>query len=127
MMLTEFGKAVRKLRIDLSLTLRDMAEELGVSPAYLSGVETGRKNVGENLVKGVIQFFARKGVDAEHLIEAAQRSRKEVRLRMSKAREDQQDLAVALARRFEGEGLSRDEVKEIMTTLNEKPRHGRTA
>ena len=39
--LTEFGREVRKLRIELAMTLREMAGELEVTPAYLSGVETG--------------------------------------------------------------------------------------
>lgn len=115
MMLTEYGKAVRKLRIDLAMTLRDMAAELGLTPAYLSGVETGRKPVGDRLVRDVITLLARRGVDAEHLMEAAVRSRKEVRLRVQEARDDQRELAVVLARRFSN--LSPDEVKNIMVTI----------
>ena len=34
--LTPFGKAARKIRIDRGETLGDMAEELGISAAFLS-------------------------------------------------------------------------------------------
>ncbi len=43
MALTEFGKAVRKARIDTDSTLLTMSQELGTTPAFLSGLETGSK------------------------------------------------------------------------------------
>lgn len=42
-MLTNFGKFCRKLRIDRGELLLDMANKLGVSAAFLSSVETGKK------------------------------------------------------------------------------------
>ena len=44
-MLTEFGKILRKLRIDRQELLRDMAKNLEVSSAYLSAVETGKRKI----------------------------------------------------------------------------------
>lgn len=43
MALTEFGKAVRKARIDTGYTLLTMAKALGTTSAFLSGLETGSK------------------------------------------------------------------------------------
>lgn len=42
-MATNFGKFCRKLRIDRGELLYDMAANLGVSSAFLSKVENGRK------------------------------------------------------------------------------------
>lgn len=42
-MLTSFGKFCRKLRIDRGELLLDMANKLGVSAAFLSSVENGKK------------------------------------------------------------------------------------
>lgn len=42
-MVTELGKFLRKVRIDNSELLADMAKKLGVSPAFLSQVENGNK------------------------------------------------------------------------------------
>ncbi|UXC20044.1 helix-turn-helix domain-containing protein [Comamonas squillarum] len=56
MALTEFGKALRKARIDSNETLGSMADALGVSPGFLSGVETGRKKIPADLI-GKIKFF----------------------------------------------------------------------
>lgn len=47
--LTDFGVAVRKLRLDYGWTLKELAAELGVSSAYLSNVETGKKPIPSDL------------------------------------------------------------------------------
>lgn len=41
---TPFGKFVRTLRIEHNEYMKDMAKRLDVSTAYLSAVETGRRN-----------------------------------------------------------------------------------
>lgn len=67
MALTEFGKAVRKARIDTGFTLLTMAEKLGTSPAFLSGMETGSKKIPEKWVTSIQQFFAECGYDLPDL------------------------------------------------------------
>lgn len=47
--MTELGKVLRKIRIDIGITQKQMADTLLVSPAYLSSVELGYKNVTEVL------------------------------------------------------------------------------
>ena len=47
-MTTNFGKFCRKLRIDNDELLYDMAAKLGVSSAFLSKVENGKKNHQQN-------------------------------------------------------------------------------
>ena len=47
-MVTGFGKFCRKLRIDNSEILSDMARRLGVSSAFLSKVENGLKKPPKN-------------------------------------------------------------------------------
>ena len=39
------GLAIRKTRVGQGISLRTMATELGVSPATLSAIETGRTGV----------------------------------------------------------------------------------
>lgn len=41
-MLTEFGKIIRKIRIDNDVLLKDMADALNISAAFLSKLETGK-------------------------------------------------------------------------------------
>ncbi|HAH61855.1 MAG TPA: transcriptional regulator, partial [Treponema sp.] len=44
-MLTEFGKFLKKMRIDKSETLAVMAGKLGISAAYLSSIENGTRDI----------------------------------------------------------------------------------
>ena len=42
-MTTPFGQKVREMRHETGTTLKDLADALGVSQAYLSALETGRR------------------------------------------------------------------------------------
>ena len=61
-MLTEFGKAIRKARIDVGTSMADMAEYLGVKPSFLSQMEFGKKAVPESFVSRIEDYFAERGV-----------------------------------------------------------------
>ncbi|WP_375670526.1 MULTISPECIES: helix-turn-helix domain-containing protein [unclassified Bartonella] len=57
-MLTPFGKILRKLRIDHSERLLDMAKKLDISVAFLSSVEIGKKSVPVGLEEKIIELYA---------------------------------------------------------------------
>lgn len=69
--LNEFGKAVRKARLDAEVTLAEMAQSLEVSPAYLSGMECGRKKVSPTWVTRIEKFFESRGVRVARLSQLA--------------------------------------------------------
>ncbi|RRD43513.1 XRE family transcriptional regulator [Comamonadaceae bacterium OH3737_COT-264] len=68
--LTEFGKALRICRVNAQTTLAEMAEDLKVSPAFLSAVETGRKKVPAGMAQKAAHFFAQRGQDPTYDFEA---------------------------------------------------------
>lgn len=78
--LTDFGKTVRKARLDTDETLATMAESLGVSPAFLSALETGRKNISEEWVGKITNFFKHRGINVANLGEYADISNKNISL-----------------------------------------------
>jgi transcriptional regulator with XRE-family HTH domain len=67
MSLSDFGKAVRKARVDVGCTLKSMAEELNTSAAFLSGLETGSKKISKDWVSKIESFFASKGTEVKNL------------------------------------------------------------
>lgn len=70
--MTPFGKKVRNLRAERGLTQKQMAESIGVSPAYLSALEMGKKGRPSfALVQRIITYFNIIWDDAEELIELA--------------------------------------------------------
>lgn len=72
MRLTEYGKLVRKARIDAGITMLKMADSMGVSPSYLSATEVGKKKVSLPFARRVKEFFLDLGIDLHDLEEAAE-------------------------------------------------------
>ncbi|MEX8518771.1 MAG: XRE family transcriptional regulator [Leptothrix sp. (in: b-proteobacteria)] len=68
MAITEFGKAVRKARIDAdNVTLASMAAELETTPSFLSALEMGRKKIPADWVKKIELFFDGYGISGLRL------------------------------------------------------------
>lgn len=116
MRINEFGKAVRKARLDAEVSLAAMAEELEVSSTFLSGMETGRKKISAEWVQKVENFFLRRQLDVPGLAEMADISNKSVSLEgLAPAH---QSLIAGFARA----SLSVEQVerfKEMLNSLNE--------
>ena len=55
--MTKFGIFIRKLRLDRGIRLRDMAKDLDISPAYLSAMETGHKDITQSLADKVSSVY----------------------------------------------------------------------
>lgn len=53
---TEFGKIVRMARLEAGVKLNEMAAALSVSPAFLSGLETGRKKISDEWLKKIAMY-----------------------------------------------------------------------
>jgi transcriptional regulator with XRE-family HTH domain len=70
---TPLGHKLRTMRAERKITLKDMAEALGVSPAYLSSLEHGRRGAPTwYLVQRVITFFNVIWDEAEEIERLAQ-------------------------------------------------------
>lgn len=66
--MTPFGEKLREIRAERGLALKDMAEGLQVSPAYLSAMEHGRRGKpSRRFVHRVCQFLGIIWDDAEEL------------------------------------------------------------
>lgn len=78
MKLTEYGKLVRKARLDAEVTMLEMARSIGVAPSFLSATEVGSKKVSPSFLEKVVDFFASKGITIKGIHEAADVSNKTV-------------------------------------------------
>lgn len=79
-MLNEFGKVVRKARIDAGVTMYQMAEELQTTASFLSAIETGRKKIPADWVGAIEKYFSVKGFHLKSLGQLADISNKTVSL-----------------------------------------------
>ena len=118
-MLTPFGKKVRKLRIDVGVTLKSMADAMGVTSSYLSAIETGKRAVTDPVLKSIISYFTNEGVHAgDELTKAARDSQQSVEINLSGKNQNAREVAMAFARNFDE--LSDDEFKRLRELLTKK-------
>lgn len=120
-MATKLGSFLRKLRIENGEILRTMAERLGVSSAFLSAVENGKKNMPESWYEKLNQMYSLSREQNEQLRTAALISRESVELRIRETSETNRDLAVLLARRFESlDEETSQKIMDILKATNEE-------
>ena len=116
-MVTEFGKYIRKLRVDNTTTLRVMADEIGKSASYLSSVETGKRNITADYFNSVVNYFQLDGNSEQELRHLADISQNEISVPLSNATINQRNSAVAFARKLNT--LSSDDLKKIDDILED--------
>lgn len=113
-MLTKFGKQLRKIRIEGDEILKDMADKLGVTVAYLSAVENGKRAVPDSWVHIIVDKY---GLDEEaefELQKSAYENKTEIKISLED--EKKSDLALSFARKFKD--LTDEEVKRIQNLLD---------
>lgn len=117
MRLTPFGEAVRLLRMKYDISLKSMAEAMGISSAHLSGIEYGEKRLSDKHIKSAIDFFDSLANEAQlnELRLAAERS-KDV-INTAELSPDARGLVAAFARRLQEGAAPTD---EILNWVNER-------
>lgn len=114
MKLTPFGLYVRKLRLELGLTLKAMATDLSITSAYLSAIELGEKALTKKIADQTMTFFQGKISDQQftELQSACDESMKTIAV--SSLALDERSLVAAFARRIsEGQGVPKDVLRWI--------------
>ena len=114
---TAFGKILRKMRIDCSEVLGAMAGRLGVSPAYLSSIENGGREIPEDFVAKIVAEYRLSDEKKNELEEAKAQVRGAVNVRFAnqKTESNYVETAVMFARDFSR--LSAEQVKELKELL----------
>jgi len=110
MKLTPFGEAARTLRMKYGLSLKSMAEAMGISSPYLSSLEFGDKRLAQKHIDAAIAFF-KPFASAEQLLAlrtAAEQSKQVVNTESLSA--DARGLVAAFARRLQEGGKPTPEI-----------------
>lgn len=99
-MFTEFGKVLRKLRIDRGEILKTMAEKLGMTSSYLSAIECGKRNIPADLTDKLVSIYDLSAEEQQELSKARDLSIKSIELELSTNNAFKRDLALQFARKF---------------------------
>ncbi|MDR2654529.1 MAG: helix-turn-helix domain-containing protein [Oscillospiraceae bacterium] len=116
-MLTFFGKALRTIRLERNLYLKDMANALNIEPSYLSSIENGKRNPTRSFLNKIISTYNLIGEERRNLEDAYVRTIRENSFKLNNAEPYQVDLSLALARKLDS--LSFEQVQEIRRILRE--------
>lgn len=112
-MTTELGKFMRKIRIDKDERLFDMAKRLGVSSAFISAIELGKKSPPEGFEEKITSAYDLQASAAQTLHFLADRERKSFTLEPRS--QIGRDTAGMLARRINS--LSDADLAQIQKIL----------
>lgn len=112
---TPYGKYLQTERIKARLSLRRVAEALGVSHVYLSEVERGvRAPLKRDRWPALIDAIPSVTMAG---LEAAAALSRPVQLSLAEAPPEYQNLALALARRMEGRDIAPADMDKLMKIL----------
>ncbi len=129
--MTPFGARVRALRAERRTTQKALAAELGVSAAYLSALEHGRRGApASGLVHQVCEIFGLIWDEADELARLARLSRPRVRVNTGGLTPEQTALANRLSqtiRRLPPETVAAMHALLDQTSPQPKPRLRRAA
>jgi transcriptional regulator with XRE-family HTH domain len=122
--MTPFGDRMRKLRAERGITLKEMADGLGVSSAYLSALEHGKRGrPGWHLIQRILTFFNIIWDDAEDVVRLARISHPRITIDTSGLNPRATELANRLADdigRLDAAAL--DELLNVLDRKRQKPR-----
>lgn len=114
-MRVKIGDYLRDLRLVNSQTLKQMADGLGVSSAFLSAVENGKKNMPEKWYKLLSHNYNLNGVQLDELRNAVEESSTNIKLNLINANSINRELAISFARSFKD--LDEDDSAKILKIL----------
>ncbi len=121
-MTTKIGDFLRKLRLDNQQILKDMAEILNVSSAFLSAVENGKKSMPDSWYPIFKKNYALSDEDMDNLRQAAMESQKTVSLNLKNASSANRQLAVSFARQFDD--MDDDTSQKLLSILKDRKKRG---
>ena len=113
---TKFGEFMRVLRVKHHEVMGDIAVLLGISTPFLSAVENGKKNVPEEWFDILAEHYSLTDDEIKEMKYAAENSRNQIKIGLSKSESYQREVALQFARSFDD--IDEDTAERILELLN---------
>lgn len=116
-MLSEYGKTLRKIRIDKGLTLAQMAQAVGITSAYLSTIERGNRKIPKSLTQNVINHYKLSNEQVAELQKAEYLSMDSFEIELSAVSLHKKTLVLSLAKNLKN--MTYEQVARIKSIMEE--------
>lgn len=100
-MISKFGIVMRQFRSRTGESLRTMSSKLEISPAFLSAMEVGRRQIPQEYLPKIKNLYNLNDEDYIRLQEAAMETNNRVDIELSKMNEAQKAVSMTFARKIE--------------------------
>ena len=112
-----FGPYIRKIRINLNITQRDLAKRAGIAPSYLNDLEKEKRSAPKLAVIKKISNILK--TDFNKLSDLAGNSKKEIAPDLSDFIQKNPKI-VSLLRSIQEKNLSNEQISDIENSINKK-------
>ncbi|MGN0797647.1 MAG: helix-turn-helix domain-containing protein [Christensenellales bacterium] len=114
---TKYAELLRVLRVKHHENMGDTAKLLGVNVAFVSAVETGKKNVPDEWVDKIVEHYKLNVQEREELIKAIEDSKTSSKINLVSVPNFKRQVALQFQRSF-GD-IDEETAKKIMELLGE--------
>ena len=114
-MLTPLGKYLKKLRVDNSEILKNMADKLKVSSSFLSAVENGKKKMPSTWNNEIVRIYKLNHNEQTAFTKAIAETEKSMEIDLSNTSIQNRELAISFARKFDD--FDDDQIEKIKKIL----------
>lgn|GEM_PF-122363 len=119
-MITEFGKVLRKLRIDRGEILKNMADKLEMTSSYLSAIECGKRNIPSDFIEKLASLYELDESQIAELNSAKDESLNSIEICIEGKNASQRDLALQFASKFND--IDEDFAKQMLSLQKKRRR-----
>ena len=120
-MRTSLGIFLAQIRLSNGETLREMAKKIGVSSAFLSAVENGKKKMPEAWKEKLQVLYSLTTQQIAELEQAMLESNDKIELDVSDVSKTERELVISFARKFSS--LDQETIEKIRKILS-NPKEG---
>jgi transcriptional regulator with XRE-family HTH domain len=115
-MLSNYGRILRKMRIDNAELLNTMATRLEISPAYLSSIENSERPIPQGFSEKIATIYHLKEIELAALKKAEDETLKTIELQLpTEIDSRKRQTALVFARTFNN--ISNEELEKIRAIL----------
>lgn len=115
--MTELAKILRILRINTNDTAKEMAEKLGMSSAYLSAIENGKRNVPQDFFDVVCASYCLSILDKNKLKKAITSTMSKLQIDVAEFSNERKEILMSLSQKDIDDDTMR-QLREIMKNKN---------